>query len=172
MLVLTLEDQLCCVAQGNTDAFRALYDGVSPRLFAIVLRILGDRAAAEDVLQDVFLRIWRRAASYDPARGAPMAWLGTIARNAALDALATRRADEDLDTADRPELAVAAVDPPDARLGQCLKRLPADQARAICEAYTYGLSHAELAQRMGIPLGTVKSWLNRGMASLKRCMES
>lgn len=172
MLVLTIEDQLQRVAQGDTEAFRALYDRVSPRLFAIVLRILRDQAAAEDVLQDVFLRVWRRSGSYQASRGAPMAWLGTIARNAALDALSARRSDSELDLADCPDLAVAAVDPPDARLGQCLKRLPADQARAICEAYTLGLSHSELANRLEVPLGTVKSWINRGMLSLKRCMEA
>lgn len=172
VLVVSLEDLLRGVGRADTSAFRTLYDQAAPRLFAIALRILGDRALAEDVLQEVFLRVWRRAGSYEAARGAPMAWLGTIARNAALDALAARRIDDDLDAAERPELAVAAVDPPDARLGQCLKRLPADQARAICEAYTYGLSHAELSQRLAVPLGTVKSWLNRGMASLKRCMET
>lgn len=170
-VVLTLEEQLVLIAGGDTGAFRVLYDAASPRLFAIVLRILGDRAHAEDVLQEVFVRIWRRAGSYDPARGAPMAWLGRIARNAAFDALATRRNDDTIEAADRPELAVAPVDPPDARLGQCMKQLPADQARAITEAYTYGLSHGELALRLNAPLGTVKSWINRGMASLKRCME-
>lgn len=171
VLVLTLEDQLRAIAQGDRDAFRALYEHVSPRLFAIVLRILGDRGHAEDVLQEVFLRIWRRAGAYDPARGTPLAWLSVIARNAALDALSARRIDHELDAADRPELAVFPVEPPDARLGQCLKLLPASQARAICEAYTYGLSHSELSQRMGVPVGTVKSWITRGMASLKRCME-
>lgn len=171
VLVLTLEDQLRAIAQGDRDAFRTLYDHVSPRLFAIILRILGDRGHAEDVLQEVFLRIWRRADAYDPARGTPLAWLSVIARNAALDAVAARRSDHELDLADRPELAVCPVEPPDARLGQCLKLLPAAQARAICEAYTYGLSHSELSQRMGVPVGTVKSWITRGMASLKRCME-
>lgn len=172
ILVLTLEVQLRAIAQGDRDAFRALYEHVSPRLFAIILRILGDRGHAEDVLQEVFLRIWRRAGAYDPARGTPLAWLSVIARNAALDALSARRIDHELDAADRPELAVCPVEPPDARLGQCLKLLPASQARAICEAYTYGLSHSELSQRMGVPVGTVKSWINRGMANLKRCMES
>lgn len=160
------------VAAGDRAAFRALYDATSPRLYAVALRILGDRTAAEDVLQDVYVRIWRRAGSFDPARGAPMAWLGTIARNAALDAVSVRRSDDALEAADQPEFAVAAVDPPDARLGQCLKRLPADQARAICESYIYGLSHAELARRLDAPLGTVKSWITRGMAALRKCMES
>lgn len=170
--VLSHEDQLHRVAEGDTAAFRALYDSVAPRLFAVVLRIVHDRALAEDVLQDVFVRVWRRAGGYDPARGSPIAWLGTIARNAALDAVARRRDHDVLDWEDLPELAVGPVDPPDARLGHCLKQLPADQARAIGEAYTYGLSHSELAVRMGVPLGTVKSWINRGMASLKRCMEA
>lgn len=167
-----IEDLLARVAQGDRAAFGALYQATSARLFAIVLRILGDRDTAEDVLQDVYVRVWRRSGSFDPARGAPMAWLGRIARNAALDALAARRSDDELEAADRIEFAVAAVDPPDARLGQCLKRIPADQARAICQAYVYGLSHAELARQLDAPLGTVKSWITRGMAALRKCMET
>ena len=96
--------------------------------------------------------------------------MGVIARNAALDMIDRRQSSESLDAADGPELAVAAVEPPDARLGQCLKRLPPDQARAIVTMYNEGLSHSELADRLSVPLGTAKSWVRRGTRLLRECM--
>ena len=134
--------------------------------------ILRDHQIAEDAVQEAFLRVWRNAGRYDRERGSPLAWMGVIARNAALDMVQLRRPFEELDVADTLDLAIAAVEPPDARLGQCLQRLPADQARAIVTMYIYGLSHSELAQHLAVPLGTAKSWIRRGTLSLKECMES
>ncbi|MCW3848050.1 sigma-70 family RNA polymerase sigma factor [Sphingomonas sp. LB-2] len=166
----SLEALLREVANGDKRAFRRVYDLAGGRLLAITLKILRDRQTAEDATQEAFLRIWRNAARYDPARGAPLAWMGVIARNAALDMAQVRRPQEELDAADTIELATPAVEPPDARLGQCLKRLPSDQARAIVTMYTYGMSHSELAEHLSVPLGTVKSWVRRGTESLKECM--
>ena len=176
MLALTrgkegLEQLLDYVAQGDMQAFRQLYDMAAGRLMAIALNILRDRQAAEDAVQEAFLRIWRNAARYDPSRGAPMAWMSVIARNSALDLADRRRPLGTLEAADTLEFAVAAVEPPDAKLGQCLKKLPADQARAIVTMYTYGLSHSELAERLTVPLGTAKSWIRRGTQNLKECMD-
>ncbi|MCW1427812.1 sigma-70 family RNA polymerase sigma factor [Novosphingobium sp. JCM 18896] len=160
------------VAAGDMAAFRAVYDHAAGRLLAITMAILRDRAGAEDAVQEAFLRIWRKAGTYQASRGAPLAWMSVIARNAALDQARSRRGTEEIEVADVPDLAVAPVEPPDARLGQCLGRLPADQARSIVAMYTYGLSHAELAELLAVPLGTAKSWVRRGTQSLKECMES
>jgi RNA polymerase sigma-70 factor (ECF subfamily) len=166
----SLESLLRRVGAGDMQAFSSLYGLSAGRLLAIALRILRDQQAAEDAVQEAFLRIWRNAGRYDPARGAPLAWMGVIARNAALDLIDRRPPPEPVSAADTAELAVAAVEPPDARLGQCLKRLPADQARAIVTMYNEGLSHSELADRLAVPLGTAKSWVRRGTQSLKECM--
>ena len=166
----SLESLLRLVAAGDMLAFRTLYAASAGRLLAIALRILREQQAAEDAVQEAFLRIWRNAARYDAARGTPLAWMGVIARNAALDMIDRRQSSESLDAADGPELAVAAVEPPDARLGQCLKRLPPDQARAIVTMYNEGLSHSELADRLSVPLGTAKSWVRRGTRLLRECM--
>ncbi|QCI92384.1 sigma-70 family RNA polymerase sigma factor [Novosphingobium sp. EMRT-2] len=167
-----LEQLLGAVATGDMAAFRGLYDVAAGRLLAIAMKILRDRDAAEDAVQEAFLRIWRKAGSYEAARGSPLAWMSIIARNAALDNVRRRRPAEELEAVDVIDLAVQPVEPPDARLGQCLGRLPADQARAIVTMYTYGLSHVELAEQLSTPLGTVKSWVRRGTRSLKECMES
>lgn len=167
-----IEQLLSAVATGDMAAFRALYDLAAGRLLAIAMKILRDREAAEDAVQEAFLRIWRKAGSYDAARGSPLAWMSIIARNAALDHIRRRCPAEEIEAIDVIDLAVQPVEPPDARLGQCLGRLPADQARAIVTMYTYGLSHAELAEQLVAPLGTVKSWVRRGTQSPKECMES
>lgn len=167
-----IEQLLSAVAEGDMAAFRALYDVAAGRLLAIAMNILRDREAAEDAVQEAFLRIWRKAGSYEVARGTPLAWMGIIARNAALDQARRRRSMEALEMGGDIEPAIQPVEPPDARLGRCLGRLPADQAKAIVTMYTYGLSHAELAQQLCAPLGTVKSWVRRGTQSLKECMES
>lgn len=167
-----MERMLGAVAGGDMVAFRQLYDCAAGRMLAIAMNILRDRDAAEDAVQDAFLRIWRKAGSYEASRGTPLAWMGVIARNAALDGARRKRPVEDLESIDLIEFAVQPVEPPDARLGRCLGRLPAEQAQAITTMYTFGLSHAELAERLCAPLGTVKSWIRRGTQNLKECMES
>ncbi len=160
------------VAEGDMAAFRLLYDEIAGRVLSITTRILRDRQAAEDAAQEALVRIWRNARQYNRAKGEPLAWMGVIARNAALDMIQRRPSAEGLEAADTLELAIPAVDPPDARFGQCLRKLPPEQARAITLMYTYGLSHSELAEMLGLPLGTIKSWVRRGMAKLQECMIS
>jgi RNA polymerase sigma-70 factor (ECF subfamily) len=158
------------VAREDMTAFRALYDEVAGAVLAVATRILRDPQTSEDAAQEAFVRIWRNAAKFDPERGTAMSWISVIARNAAFDLVPRRLPPEMLEAADTIELAEVMVDPPDAKLGQCLDRLPRDQAHAIVVMYTYGLSHSELAQRLGVPLGTVKSKVRRGMAKLQECM--
>lgn len=167
-----LEHFLRLVADGNLAAFRSVYGLAAGRLLAIAANILRDRQAAEDAVQEAFLRVWHNAGTYDASRGSPLAWMSVIARNAALDLARRRRPLVEFDESELAGLASVPVEPPDARLGQCLERLPHDQARSIVAMYTYGLSHAELAELMAVPLGTAKSWIRRGTRSLKECMGS
>ena len=163
-----LADTLLRVARGDKVAFQSLYAMSVGRILAITTRILRDQSAAEDAAQETYLRIWRNAGSFDPTKGTPLAWMGVIARNAALDLARTRRSFEQIDDI---EIAVEPVEPPDARLGQCLNRLPPNQAKAITLMYVYGLTHSELAVSMDAPLGSVKSWATRGLHALQTCMK-
>ena len=164
---MDLEDLLRLIGQGDRRAFRNLYDRVAGRMFASARRILGDRDLAEDAVQEAFVRIWRSASKFDPARGVALAWVGRIVRNAALDRLPKER---DMGRIEDIEIAVMPVEPPSARVGQCLKKLPGQQGRAMVLMYVHGMTHSELADHFGAPLGTVKSWIKRGLATLRICM--
>lgn len=153
------------------DAFHSLYDRSSKLVHSVVYRILRDRPAAEDAVQETYLKIWRNSARFDPAISTAISWIAVIARNTALDMIRARKPTQELDREAVSALVVEAVNPPDPRLKQCLARLPADQASAIVTMYTYGMSHSELSEFLGIPLGTVKSWVRRGTQALKECME-
>lgn len=177
------------VAMRDQAAFKQLYDDTSRCLLGMVLRLLRDRAWAEEVLQDAYVAIWHGAPNYSAAKAQPMTWLMTIARYKALDALrstqAERRhvqrpapgADDDdgglPDVADdRPEpleQMVQAVE--SARLRHCLQALESPQRQAIALAFYDGLTHAELAAHLRQPLGTVKAWVRRGLAKLRPCLE-
>ena len=168
------------VATGGEDraAFATLYQLTSAKLFGVCLRICGDRGAAEDVLSDVYLTIWRRAGAFEPGRASPISWLATIARNRAIDwrRSAGRKVVVTLD--DAPE--VADPDPSaeeamvrgedDRRLHLCLDQLDDKQRGAIRSAFFGGLTYAELAERDRVPLGTMKSWVRRGLMRLKDCL--
>ena len=162
-----LDAVLARIGQGDKRAFRYLYDRVAGRMFASARRILGDRELAEDAVQEAFVRIWRSAAKFDPSRGVALAWVGRILRNAALDRLPKER---DIGRIEDVEIAVMPVEPPSARLGQCLKKLPGQQGKAMVLMYVHGMTHSELADHLGAPLGTVKSWVKRGLATLRICM--
>lgn len=168
------------VATGEEDrgAFRTLYHLTSAKLFGICLRICGDRQAAEDVLSEVYLTIWKRAGAFEPGRASPITWLATIARNRAIDwrRSAGRAPPARID--DVPEIAddrISAEDSllVDERAGQlhhCLDELEQRQRDAIRTAFFDGLTYAELAARDSVPLGTMKSWVRRGLIRLKDCL--
>jgi RNA polymerase sigma-70 factor (ECF subfamily) len=168
------------VATGNEDraAFSTLYQLTSAKLFGVCLRICGDRQAAEEVLSDVYLTIWRRAGAFEPGRASPISWLATIARNRAIDwrRAAGRKPTVGLD--DAPDVADSEPSAEerlvrqeaDRRLHLCLDQLEQRQRGAIRTAFFDGLTYAELAERQGVPLGTMKSWVRRGLAKLKDCL--
>jgi RNA polymerase sigma-70 factor (ECF subfamily) len=176
----TLHDLLARCALRDRAAFAALYEATAPNLFGIALRILRTRHWAEEVLQEAFLKIWNHAPSYDPNRGAPMTWMINIVRNQALDL--KRRADvraesnaipvdEDLpDKSDDPSEAAAAHTAL-GRLRGCLERLAADQRACLLLAYHEGYSPAEIARKKALPLGTVKTWVRRGLMRVRECMQ-
>ncbi|NOV25101.1 sigma-70 family RNA polymerase sigma factor [Cupriavidus necator] len=179
-----LEELLQAVAVGDRQALRGLYDLTATKLFGLALRITGRRDWAEDVVQESFVSIWHHAGDYRPQLAAPMTWMTAIVRNRALDCLRRASAarvpqtvelDEGLgewladDAAGPAELAEASQQ---ARaLNRCLQRLEQPQRQAIMLAYLQDLSHAELAARLRAPLGTIKSWIRRGLERLRSCME-
>ena len=139
-------------------------------MYTIALRILRDGSLADDAVQETFVKIWRSARQFNAALGTPQSWISIIARNVALDLIRKRRPYEEL--SDTIIMAVAAdpCEPSDPKLGQCLARLPAEQAIAIVTMYTYGMSLSELSSHLRSPVGTVKSRVRRGTASLKKYM--
>lgn len=174
---------LAAVARGNRAALRRVYDETSAKLFGICLRICGDRASAEDVLQTVYLRVWDRAGQYDPARASPITWLATIARNAAIDwqrsvagrpiaaaALSDEIAATLVDEAPAADMQMIS-DENSARLHHCLDELEGRAQLCIRAAFFDGLTYADLAEREQVPLGTVKSWVRRGLMRLKACLD-
>jgi RNA polymerase sigma-70 factor (ECF subfamily) len=169
------------VAGGDRAALRVVYQDTSAKLFGVCLRILKDRGEAEDVLQEVFVTVWRRAASFDPGRASPITWMVAIARNRAIDRLrasAISRCMEPIESADAvSDPAPAAVERVELaqqhqRLSRCLEELEARQASAIREAFLDGTTYEELATRMSVPLGTMKSWIRRGLLKLRTCLEA
>ncbi|MGJ8544478.1 MAG: sigma-70 family RNA polymerase sigma factor [Sulfitobacter sp.] len=173
-----IEELLEQVALGNRAAFDALYDATSAKLFGVCLRVLGNRSAAEDAMQDSYIKIWHKADRYQVNGLSPMTWLITIARNTAIDRLRARRmGHQDIDT---PGLELAAVGPnPEQmaiansqakRLTGCLNALEQDRSAAVRGAYLEGLSYADLAAQFNIPLNTMRTWLRRGLLALRECM--
>jgi RNA polymerase sigma factor (sigma-70 family) len=170
------------LGRGDDSALPVIYRATSAKLFGIALRILGDRAEAEDVLQEVYINLWQHAARFDAERASPISWLATFARNRAVDRLrrltaggAMRR--EPLDAADAvPDPAPRAddqlVSAGEAQaLHRCIDALEVRQREAIRAAWFDGLSYPELASRAAVPLGTMKSWIRRGLIQLKECLE-
>jgi RNA polymerase sigma-70 factor (ECF subfamily) len=176
-----LEALIEASAAGDRAAFATLYDAASPQLFGLALRILKRRDWAEDVLQEAMISAWRNAGDYRRALGSGKTWLTVILRNRALDRLRREAAarldtsaEEPPDVADPSPSALDLTIAGDAgrRLMQCLETLEETQRRAILMAYFDGLTHEQLSARLASPLGTVKSWIRRGLQRLKGCLES
>jgi len=172
------------IGQRDEAALRLLYERSAPKLFGLAMRVVRQREWAEDVLQESFLSIWRAAADYRGSLSPPMAWMGLIVRSRALDLLRRRTADRaqltqefdevmadtfesgaanPMDTADASEQAWA--------LHQCLTQLEGRQREVVSLAYLRDLSHGELAEQLKLPLGTVKTWIRRGLEKLRTCMK-
>ncbi|RIX97300.1 sigma-70 family RNA polymerase sigma factor [Aureimonas flava] len=169
------------VAAGEREALRAVYDLTSAKLFGVALRILDDEAEAEDVLQDVYVTVWNRAGGFDPARASPITWLCTLARNRAIDrlrALRPHRSRADLDAADRVAdetpgaLARLEAEGEARRLAACLDGLEPRAREAIHAAFFGGRTYEDLARGAGVPLGTMKSVIRRGLIRLRGCLEA
>ena len=174
---------LADVARKDPAAFRSLYDATSSKLFGFALRILIKRESAEEVLQESFVSIWNNAASYQASLAAPMTWMTTIVRNKAFDLL--RRVDHtveiDADTFDKEVMdALESADPSPiaalqltqdaSALAGCLARLEGLHRQAIAMAFYHDMSHSEVAEHMKLPIGTVKTWIRRGLERLRTCL--
>jgi RNA polymerase sigma-70 factor (ECF subfamily) len=175
-----LSAALVRVAAGDRQALHEVYRATSAKLLGVCLRILHDRSESEDVLQDVYITVWRRAGAYDPARGGATAWLCAVARNRAIDRLRARKPlegsvpVETIDLADDAPSAFAALQSSEdeARLYACLDGLEGPSRAVIRTAFLEGVTYDALARRMDTPLGTVKSWVRRGLLKLRSCLES
>jgi len=170
---------LALAARGDRDAFAALYRETGPKLFGVSLRIVRERHLAEEILQESFVAIWRRAGDYEPARGTPLTWMAAIVRNRSLD-LARRGGrevpdEEGLHTAGLADETASPGADLERRtaahgIAECLGELEADQRQSIALAFFHGLTHTELAAHLRRPLGTVKTHIRRGLARLRDCL--
>ncbi|RDE24175.1 RNA polymerase subunit sigma-70 [Motiliproteus coralliicola] len=168
-------------ARGEHAGLKRLYNLTSANLFSVALRILNDRQLAEDCLQQVFLNIWHHAERYDSSKAQALTWLNTITRNQALDLLRRNKhsrlhdgdealneqADESPDQEQQVTLWQQSK-----QLHQCLEQIPENQRRCLEMAYFEGLTHQSLSERIDTSLGTVKTWIRRGLARLQTCMNS
>ena len=167
------------VAARDRSAFAALYNLTSAKLYGVILRISRRRDLADEVMQEVYVKIWERAADFDPARASPIAWMAAIARNRALDELRRKNIvetgapiEEAGDVADpaRPALELLELADDGRRLADCLGRLEGNRQELVRLAYLDGLSREELSQRFGAPVATIKTWLHRSLKQLKDCL--
>lgn len=178
-----LMDLLDRIAAQDEPALRSLYERTSSRLYGLALRVLGHKDWAEDVLQESYLQIWRTACAYRGTLSPPLAWMGLIVRSRALDFLRRRRSErlhvnEEFDETQLAPDSSEACGPLQwaqaseqvVILHQCLERLEQRQREVVSLAYLRDLSHGELAAQLKLPLGTVKTWIRRGLEQLRRCM--
>lgn len=190
---IDLSRLLARASLGDRAAFATLYQRTSSHLLAVVLRINRDRAQAEDILQEVYVNVWRAASSFDAAQSQPLTWLTSIARNRAIDSLRRSSTQPQLrtlgpaaDGSDREDESVYDTVADDApgpldllsqasesrSLASCMERLSALQRQSVALAFYQGLSHAEVAEQLRQPLGTVKSWVRRALMTLKSCLQA
>ncbi|MCX2721296.1 sigma-70 family RNA polymerase sigma factor [Roseibium salinum] len=166
------------IAMKDRAAFDQLYNRTSAKLFGVCLRVLNDRAEAEEALQEVFLKIWTKADRFSVSDLSPISWLAAVARNHAIDRLRARRVSAvDLDDAQSvadpapgPE-TLALAGSQKAQIDGCLDELENTRAAAIRGAYLDGMSYAELSERHEVPLNTMRTWLRRSLVKLRECLE-
>jgi RNA polymerase sigma-70 factor (ECF subfamily) len=171
---LTLQVLLAGCARRDRDAFARLYRSTSRKLFGLALRIVGREAVAEEVLQEAYVQIWRDAERFDPAYGEAMTWMAGIVRHRAIDAVRRRRPEVSAsgdDDARIPEPSEWPQHVDALALRHCLEELGPEQQRSITLAYYAGMTHVELSRALAAPVGTVKSWIRRGLVQLKGCLE-
>lgn len=174
-----IETLISRCAMGDQGAFRTLYAATSAKLFGVCLRVLKDRSDAEDVLQEVYIKIWQSAPKFQVSAYSPVTWLVVIARNQAIDRLRARRpqtselseVEHIADEGDTPEQTAAGRGEA-GRLQDCLDRLGPGRAEAVKAAYMEGYSYQELATRLDQPLNTVRTWLRRSLISLRDCLST
>lgn len=173
-----IEQALAACAGGDKNALRRIYDQECPRMIGVAQRMLKRRALAEEAVQDSFILIWRHAGRFDPQRGSGLTWIYAILRNRTLSILRDERrmeTDENPIGAeaasddDDPETVMAKLSDAEALRG-CLETLPAARRGMVLLAFAQGLSHGEIAGRLGMPLGTVKSWIRRSLIALRECL--
>jgi RNA polymerase sigma-70 factor (ECF subfamily) len=163
-------------ANGDRQAFRSLYAAAGPKLYAICLRLMRRREEAEDVLQEAFVRIWERSHQFDPSKGQAIAWLVTVTRHCALDRLRkpgrepVEFNDAVVEEIDAHVALLARGEGQALDLRRCLSAMREDYRDAVVLAYVNGMTHEELAERFNKPVGTIKSWVRRGLEQLKDCM--
>jgi RNA polymerase sigma-70 factor (ECF subfamily) len=169
---------LVAVSRGDRSAFARLYERTAAKLYGICLRLMHNEAEAQEVLQETYLTVWRKADRFDPAKASPITWLAVLARNSALDRLRRRslgldelEAAANVPDGDPSAFAVMVAEQDSVRLRHCLDTLD-ERARAmIRSAFLDGASYPDLAAREGVPLGTMKSWIRRGLQRLRGCLE-
>jgi RNA polymerase sigma-70 factor (ECF subfamily) len=163
------------IRSGDQNAMAALYDRYSSVVYSVALRVLGDTGAAEDVLQDVFMQLWRNPSAFDSSRGSLGAWLAVIARNRAIDTLRKRRPENDIEDIVISVETDMASDADRARSAEkvrgILGSMPAAQRSALEMAYFEGLTHTEIAAKTGEPLGTIKTRIRAGLQALRKAFQ-
>lgn len=173
-----LNNALSECARGDRLALRRIYDSEAPRMLGVAMRLLRRRALAEEAVHDTFMTVWQKAQTFDPNRGDARAWLYAVLRNRSLNIL---RGESRTDLIENFEPMGLVSEDEDAEsvmlrlsdegsLKRCLERLEPTRRKAITLAYIHGLTHGELAGRLGVPLGTVKSWIRRSLAALRECL--
>lgn len=172
------EAALVSCGSGNKRAFRELYEREAPKMVGVAMRLLKRQSLAEDAVHDTFVSVWNKASTYDPKVGSARGWIYTILRNRSLNML---RSESRLDwqddfetlsvltTDDDPEALISSLSEASA-LRRCLESLDPRRRSVLVLAYVHGLTHGELAGKLGVPLGTMKSWIRRALLSLKECL--
>lgn len=172
-IIFDYEVCLLACARGDHRALHQLYEQDSSRLLGVALRITRNKALAEDIVHDAFIKIWHGARSFDPLRGSARGWVFSVTRHLALDVVRSTARDVPLDDQYEPMAEPAQTVEFAARSGQihqCLERLDPTRRTCILHAYVDGYSHSEIAQKLSTPLGTVKAWIKRSLAALRECM--